>query len=59
VDVRYNYPLFSDSLFLYVKGFTGYGESMDTYAGNRDYTRKTPQYDAYVEKIAVGFSLSR
>lgn len=59
VDVRYSYPLFSESLFLYVKGFTGYGESMDTYAGNHDYAGQTPQYDMYVQKIAFGFSISR
>ncbi len=59
VDLRYSYPLFGESLFLYVKGFAGYGESMSSYAGNPDYAGRTPQQDDYVEKIAFGFSLSR
>jgi len=59
MDVEYSYPLFGESLFLYVKGFVGYGESMSSYAGNPDYAGLTPQQDDYVEKIAVGFSLSR
>jgi phospholipase A1 len=59
IDTEYSYPLFGESLFLYVKGFVGYGESMSSYAGNPDYAGLTPQQDDYVEKIAVGFSLSR
>ena len=59
MDVRYSYPLFGESLFLYVKGFVGYGETMSSYAGNPDYAGLTPEYDDYVEKIAIGFSLSR
>jgi len=59
VDAQYSYPLFGESLFLYVKGFVGYGESMSSYAGNPDYAGLTPQEDDYVEKIAIGFSLSR
>ncbi|MBL1243307.1 MAG: phospholipase A [Sulfurimonas sp.] len=59
VDASYSYPLFGESLFLYVKAFVGYGESMDTYAGNEDYRGRTQMYDAYVEKIGIGFSLSR
>ncbi|QSZ40588.1 phospholipase [Sulfurimonas aquatica] len=59
IDIRYSYPLFGESLFLYVKGFMGYGESMSSYAGNSDYAGQTPQEDDYVEKIAIGFSLSR
>ena len=58
-DIRYSYPLFGESLFLYVKGFAGYGESMSSYAGNPEYAGRTPQQDDYVEKIGVGFSLSR
>lgn len=59
IDTSYSYPLFGESLFLYVKGFVGYGESMSSYAGNPDYTGLTSQYDDYVEKIGIGFSLSR
>jgi len=58
-DIRYSYPLFGESLFLYVKGFVGYGESMSSYAGNPDYAGQTSQEDDYVEKISIGFSLSR
>jgi len=59
LDAQYSYPLFGESLFLYVKGFVGYGETMSSYAGNPDYAGQTPQEDDYVEKIAIGFSLSR
>ncbi|MDQ7042189.1 MAG: phospholipase A [Sulfurimonas sp.] len=59
VEASYSYPLFGESLFLYVKGFMGYGETMSSYAGNSDQAGFTPQYDDYVEKIAIGFSLSR
>lgn len=59
VDLRYSYPLFGESLLLYIKGFVGHGESMSSYAGNPDYVGQTSQNDDYVEKIAFGFSLSR
>ena len=58
IDASYSYPLFGDSLFLYVKGFAGYGESMITYAGAAD-EPGTSHTDDYVEKIGIGFSLSR
>jgi phospholipase A1 len=58
VDMSYSYPLFSDSLFLYVKGFMGYGESMISYSGNSEQLG-TYHEDDYVEKIGIGFSLSR
>lgn len=46
-EVTYSYPMFgSDDLFLYVKAFTGYGESLI------DYNHK-------VEKLGIGFSISR
>ena len=56
VDASYSYPLFGDSLFLYVKAFGGYGESMISYAGNPE---QGPSKDDYVEKFGIGFSLSR
>lgn len=59
IDVRYSYPLFGKSLFLYLKGFGGYGETMSSYAGNSELSSQTPQYDDYIQKIAIGFSLSR
>lgn len=59
IDASYSYPLFSDSLFLYIKGFAGYGETMSSYAGNSDYAGKTSLKDDYVEKIGIGVSLSR
>ena len=47
VEINYSYPLFgSDDLFLYVKGFSGYGESLI-------------DYDNHVNKIGIGFSISR
>ena len=58
VDTSYSYPLFGESLFLYVKGFVGYGESMISYAGASD-ELGTHHSDDYVEKIGIGFSLSR
>ena len=48
IDTSYTYPLFSKSLFLYIKGF----------AGNKDVTF-TSQKNDYVEKIGIGFSISR
>lgn len=46
-ELNYTYPLFGrDDLFLYVKGFSGYGESLI-------------DYDNRVEKIGFGFSISR
>jgi phospholipase A1 len=59
VDIGYSYPLFSESLFLYVKGFAGYGESMSSYGGNPENTGMTSLRDDNVKKIAIGFSLSR
>ncbi|MDD2791418.1 MAG: phospholipase A [Sulfurimonas sp.] len=58
-DLSYSYPLFGESLFLYIKGFVGYGESMISFAGNPDYIGQTHQEDLYVEKVAIGVSLSR
>lgn len=58
-DLSYSYPIYEDSLFLYFKGFAGYGESMSAYAGNPDYQGQTHQEDVYVEKIGIGISLSR
>jgi phospholipase A1 len=46
-EINYSYPISrSKDLFLYVKGFTGYGESLI------DYNHK-------VNKIGIGFSISR
>ena len=46
-EVNYSYPLFgSKDLFVYIKGFTGYGESLI-------------DYDNKVNKIGIGFSISR
>lgn len=46
-ELEYSYPAFGrDDLFLYVKGFTGYGESLI-------------DYDNKVNKLAIGFSISR
>lgn len=47
LELDYTYPLFGrDDLFLYLKGFSGYGESLI------DYNNK-------VEKVGFGFSISR
>ena len=47
VELNYSHPMFgSKDLFLYVKGFAGYGESLI------DYNHK-------VEKFGIGFSISR
>jgi len=47
VELNYTYPLLGrDDLFLYVKGFSGYGESLI-------------DYDNHVDKIGFGFSISR
>lgn len=47
VELSYNYPIFGrNDLFLYVKGFSGYGESLI-------------DYDNKVEKVGLGFSISR
>ncbi|MCD6190403.1 MAG: phospholipase A [Sulfurimonas sp.] len=56
IDADYSYPLFGDSLFLYLKAFAGYGESMITYAGSHP---QTSHEDDYVERIGIGFGLSR
>lgn len=46
-EVNYSYPLSEDNdLFIYVKGFTGYGESLI------DYNNK-------INKVGIGFSISR
>jgi phospholipase A1/A2 len=46
-ELNYSYPLFGrDDLFLYVKGFSGYGESLI-------------DYNHEVQKIGIGFSISR
>ena len=46
-EVNYSYPLFgSKDLFLYLKAFSGYGESL-------------VDYDNKVNKLGVGFSISR
>ena len=47
IEINYSYPVFGrDDLFLYVKGFSGYGESLI-------------DYDKHVDKIGFGFSISR
>jgi len=46
-EFNYSYPVTRDNdLFLYVKGFTGYGESLI-------------DYNHQVNKIGIGFSISR
>ncbi len=46
-ELNYTYPLLGrDDLFLYVKGFSGFGESLI-------------DYDKHVDKIGFGFSISR
>jgi len=57
MDTSYSYPLFSRSLFLYIHGFIGYGESMSSYAGSPE-EPNTSHRDDYVQKIGVGFSLA-
>ncbi len=54
IDASYSYPLFDESLFLYVKWFSGYGESLISYAGVDPASE-----DDYVDKIGIGFSISR
>ena len=47
VEVNYSYPISgSDDLYLYIKGFSGYGESLI-------------DYDKNVNKVGIGFSISR
>ena len=46
VDATYSHPIVGNDLFLFVKGFAGYGESLI-------------DYNNYVEKIGFGVSLSR
>jgi len=47
VELNYSYPAFGrEDLFFYVKGFSGYGESLI-------------DYDKHVDKIGFGFSISR
>lgn len=47
MTLEYSYPFFdSKDLFFYVKGFTGYGESLI-------------DYDNKIHKIGIGFSISR
>ncbi len=47
VEFNYSHPTLSrDDLFLYVKVFSGYGESLIN-------------YDDYINKIGIGFSISR
>lgn len=47
IEASYTYPLFErKDLFLYLKGFSGYGESLI-------------DYDNKVNKVGVGFSISR
>jgi phospholipase A1 len=47
MEVNYSYPAFGrDDLFFYLKSFNGYGESLI-------------DYDHNIEKIGVGFSISR
>ncbi len=46
IDTSYTYPIYNNSLFLYIKGFAGYGESLI-------------DYNNYVEKIGIGVSISR
>jgi phospholipase A1/A2 len=47
IEVNYSYPVSSrDDLFLFIKGFSGYGESLIDYNHN-------------LTKIGIGFSISR
>jgi phospholipase A1 len=46
-ELSWSYPVTSqEDVYLYVKGFSGYGESLI-------------DYDHYVTKFSVGFSFSR
>lgn len=58
VDASYSYPLFGKSLFLYLHGFSGYGESMSSYAGSPE-EPNTSHEDDRIHKIGIGFSISR
>lgn len=47
MEANYSYPVFGrEDLFLYMKLFSGYGESLI-------------DYDNYVNKVGIGFSISR
>lgn len=47
VELNYSYPVFGrDDLFLYIKLFNGYGESLI-------------DYDNHIKKLGIGFSISR
>ncbi len=47
VEAHYSYPIFGrDDIFVYLKGFSGYGESLIDYNHN-------------INKVGVGFSISR
>jgi phospholipase A1 len=47
VELNYSHPTpHSDDLFFYIKAFSGYGESLIN-------------YDGYINKIGIGFSISR
>lgn len=47
IEANYSYPIFGrKDLFLYIKAFSGYGESLI-------------DYDNYINKINIGFSISR
>ena len=47
IESNYSYPISSrEDLFLYVKVFSGYGESLI-------------DYDNYINKVGIGFSISR
>ncbi len=46
-EIDYSYPMFGrEDLFVYVKGFSGYGESLI-------------DYDVKLNKLGIGFSISR
>jgi len=47
VELSYSYPaLWSEDIFLYIKAFSGYGESLI-------------DYDNSINKIGLGFSITR
>jgi len=47
IEANYSYPIFArEDLFLYMKAFSGYGESLI-------------DYDNYINKVGIGFSISR